>query len=47
MGCQNLLSRESKKNISPCRLVKIVPRVLSVKVKWDYRIYTNRENGSV
>ena len=32
MKCQNLFSGKNKKNISKCRLLKILPRVLSVKV---------------
>ena len=32
MKCQNLFSRTNKNNISKCRLLKILPRVLSVKV---------------
>ena len=39
MKCQNLFSGKNKKNISKCRLLKILPRVLSVKVnipaKWE------------
>ena len=31
MKCQNLFSGKNKKNISKCRLLKILPRVLSVK----------------
>ena len=31
MKCQILFSGENKKNISKCRLLKILPRVLSVK----------------
>ena len=30
MKCQNLFSGEIKKNISVCRLLKILPRALSV-----------------
>ena len=33
MTCQILFSGENKKNISNCRLLKILPRVLSVNVK--------------
>ena len=32
MKCQILFSWKSKKNISKCRLLKILPRVLSVNV---------------
>ena len=32
MKCQILFSGKNKKNISKCRLLKILPRVLSVKV---------------
>ena len=31
MKCQILFSRKNMKNISKCRLLKILPRVLSVK----------------
>ena len=31
MKCQNLFSGENKKNISKCRLLNVLPRVLSVK----------------
>ena len=33
MKCQILFSGKNKKNISKCRLLKILPRVLSVK-RW-------------
>ena len=36
MKCQILFSGKNKKNISKCRLLKILPRVLSVK---DLQIY--------
>ena len=32
MKCHILFSEKNKKNISKCRLLKILPRVLSVKV---------------
>ena len=32
MKCQILFSEKNKKNISKCRLLKILPRVLSVNV---------------
>ena len=32
MKCQILFSEKNKKNISKCRLLKILPRVLSVKL---------------
>ena len=35
MKYQNLFSGKNKKNISYCRLLKILPRVLSVKVTED------------
>ena len=35
MKCQILFSGKNKKNISKCRLLKILPRVLSVKDIWD------------
>ena len=31
MKCQNLISGKNRKNISICHLLKILPRVLSVK----------------
>ena len=31
MKCQIMFSGKNKKNISKCRLLKILPRVLSVK----------------
>ena len=31
MKCQILFSGKNKKNISKCRLLKILPRVLSIK----------------
>ena len=31
MNCHILFSEKNKKNISKCRLLKILPRVLSVK----------------
>ena len=34
MKCQILFSGKNKKNISKCRLLKILPRVLSVKSPW-------------
>ena len=33
MKCHILFSEKNKKNISKCRLLKILPRVLSVKQK--------------
>ena len=33
MKCHILFSEKNKKNISKCRLLKILPRVLSVKYK--------------
>ena len=35
MKCHILFSGKNKKNISKCRLLKILPRVLSVKVLVD------------
>ena len=32
MKCQNLFSGNNKKNISICCLLKILPRVLSIKI---------------
>ena len=37
MKCQTLFSGKNKKNISKCRLLKILPRVLSVKSYPDDR----------
>ena len=34
MKCQILFSGKNKKNISKCRLLKILPRVLSVKEEY-------------
>ena len=39
MKCQILFSGKNKKNISKCRLLKILPRVLSVKVKDRDHVY--------
>ena len=33
MKCHILFSEKNKKNISKCRLLKILPRVLSVKIE--------------
>ena len=38
MKCQILFSEKNKKNISKCRLLKILPRVLSVKCCCTWRI---------
>ena len=38
MKCQILFSEKNKKNISKCRLLKILPRVLSVKI-YVYVLY--------
>ena len=38
MKCQILFSGKNKKNISKCRLLKILPRVLSVKSYQDVDI---------
>ena len=35
MKCQNLFSGKNKKNISICYLLKILPRVLSIKLIYD------------
>ena len=32
MKCQNLFSEKNKKNVSNCHLLKIFPRVLSIKI---------------
>ena len=34
MKCHILFSEKNKKNISKCRLLKILPRVLSVKKEY-------------
>ena len=34
MKCQNLFSRKNKKNISKCRLLKILRRALSAAIGW-------------
>ena len=39
MKCQNLFSGKNKKNISKCRLLKILPRVLSVKTPNHYHFH--------
>ena len=39
MKCHILFSEKNKKNISKCRLLKILPRVLSVKEIGYIRIY--------
>ena len=39
MKCQILFSGKNKKNISKCRLLKILPRVLSVKANYVAEIY--------
>ena len=36
MKCHILFSEKNKKNISKCRLLKILPRVLSVKYSDNY-----------
>ena len=50
MKCQILFSGKNKKNISKCRLLKILPRVLSVKfafltVKFQTIIQQNFDNN--
>ena len=42
MKCQILFSGKNKKNISKCRLLKILPRVLSVKAKKYIAEQTNK-----
>ena len=39
MKCQILFSGKNKKNISKCRLLKILPRVLSVKLTGWWNCY--------
>ena len=50
MKCQILFSGKNKKNISKCRLLKILPRVLSVKEPHEElpRIFSSRlfHNGT-
>ena len=43
MKCQILFSGKNKKNILKCRLLQILPRVLSVKA--HLRLITRRTNG--
>ena len=46
MKCQILFSEKNKKNISKCRLLKILPRVLSVKgVFSDAQSALSRHSG--
>ena len=40
MKCQILFSGKNKKNISKCRLLKILPRVLSVKLHPQINLYS-------
>ena len=40
MKCHILFSEKNKKNISKCRLLKILPRVLSVKVSHRSRSWS-------
>ena len=44
MKCHILFSGKNKKNISKCRLLKILPRVLSVKMLF---ICTRKDSGTV
>ena len=39
MKCHILFSGKNKKNISKCRLLKILPRVLSVKPHLNFMCY--------
>ena len=41
MKCHILFSGKNKKNISKCRLLKILPRVLSVKYYVEQQIHFN------
>ena len=41
MKCYILFSEKNKKNISKCRLLKILPRVLSVKEKLRTTSFSN------
>ena len=48
MKCQILFSGKNKKNISKCRLLKILHRVLSVSsVDWAIERQTNQETNKV
>ena len=46
MKCHILFSEKNKKNISKCRLLKILPRVLSVNNPkcWDRQVLVNSED---
>ena len=46
MKCQNLFSGENKKNISACRMQKILPRLLSFKYKCKLNVIGERLNES-
>ena len=39
MKCHILFSEKNKKNISKCRLLKILPRVLSVNMLKEEEVY--------
>ena len=39
MKCQLLFSVENKKNISVCRLLKILPRVRSIKLSFMFKVH--------
>ena len=41
MKCQILFIGKNKKNISKCRLLKILPRVLSVKILTNRQLTTS------
>ena len=46
MQCQILFSGKNKKNISKCRLLKILPTVLSVKIILNFVVHKGIEYTS-
>ena len=47
MKCQILFSGKNKKNISVCRLLKILSRVLSVNANWKTCIFVTTDSRLV
>ena len=47
MKCQNRFSGKSKKNISICCLLKILPRVLSINIDGDSQNSHNTGNDTL
>ena len=47
MKCQILFSGKNKKNISKCRLLKILPRVLSVKYTKSFILVTGLKKNTI